>query len=196
MGGSRPHSELFFCGKPSQNSPKPVLIFWSSIPCVFCLYIHCQNCWFYDLSVLSMSDVSDGFPKKNLGGGWVGGVSAIQFFFDFLKLLQSPLGPWLLVEHTPSITVLQRLLSWAILSICCQPCLICMMPVSMTCRQVIFGCSLFLHPCVFHVAACLHLLYVGAWHYHGVAKAFSWQLNWHQCFIIHSPATTNFVQNI
>ena len=28
----------FFGGKSSQNSPKPVLIFWSSIPCVFCLY--------------------------------------------------------------------------------------------------------------------------------------------------------------
>ena len=28
-------------GKSSQNSSKPVLIFWSSIPCVFCLYIHC-----------------------------------------------------------------------------------------------------------------------------------------------------------
>ena len=27
--------------KSSQNSPKPALIFWSSIPCVFCLYIHC-----------------------------------------------------------------------------------------------------------------------------------------------------------
>ena len=32
---------FFFCGKLSQNSPKPVLIFWSSGPCVFCLYIHC-----------------------------------------------------------------------------------------------------------------------------------------------------------
>ena len=31
----------FFVEKSSQNSPKPVLIFWSSIPCVFCLYIHC-----------------------------------------------------------------------------------------------------------------------------------------------------------
>ena len=28
------------CGKSSQNIPKPVLIFWSSIPRVFCLYIH------------------------------------------------------------------------------------------------------------------------------------------------------------
>ena len=27
-------------GKSSQNSSKPVLIFWSSIPCVFCLYIY------------------------------------------------------------------------------------------------------------------------------------------------------------
>ena len=32
---------IFFCGKSYQNSPKPVLIFWSSIPCVFCL--HCQK---------------------------------------------------------------------------------------------------------------------------------------------------------
>ena len=33
----------FFCGKSSQNSPKPVVIFLSSIPCVFCLYIHCYK---------------------------------------------------------------------------------------------------------------------------------------------------------
>ena len=39
-GGSRSHLEYSFFGKSSQNSPKPVLIFWSSIPCVFCLYIH------------------------------------------------------------------------------------------------------------------------------------------------------------
>ena len=31
----------FFVGKSSQNSRKPVVIFWSSIPCVFCLYMHC-----------------------------------------------------------------------------------------------------------------------------------------------------------
>ena len=35
VGGSRSHSEWFFLGKPSQNSPKPELIFWGSIPCVF-----------------------------------------------------------------------------------------------------------------------------------------------------------------
>ena len=39
--GSRSHSDFCFVGKSSQNSSKPVLIFWSSIPCVFCLYIHC-----------------------------------------------------------------------------------------------------------------------------------------------------------
>ena len=31
---------LFF-EKSSQNSPKPVVIFCSSIPCLFCLYMHC-----------------------------------------------------------------------------------------------------------------------------------------------------------
>ena len=39
VGGS--HSDFVVVGKSSPNSPKPVLIFWSSIPCVFCLYIHC-----------------------------------------------------------------------------------------------------------------------------------------------------------
>ena len=31
MGGSRSHSECFFVGKSSRNSPKPVLIFWSTV---------------------------------------------------------------------------------------------------------------------------------------------------------------------
>ena len=35
---------------------------------------------YYDLSVLSMSVT--GF-QKSLAGGWVGGVSSIQFFLDF-----------------------------------------------------------------------------------------------------------------
>ena len=39
----------------------------------------------YDLSVLA--SVTDGFPKKkNIWiGGWVGGLSSIQFFFGFLE---------------------------------------------------------------------------------------------------------------
>ena len=45
-------------GKSCQNSPIPVLIFWSSILCVLCFYIHCillkvVSC--YDLNVRSMS---------------------------------------------------------------------------------------------------------------------------------------------
>ena len=52
MGGSKSHSECFVAGKSSQNSPKPVLIFWSSIPCVFCLYTLLKVVGYYDLSVL------------------------------------------------------------------------------------------------------------------------------------------------
>ena len=60
MGGSLTLN--FLCGK-SQNSPKPVLIFWSSIPCLL------KVVGYYDLSVLSMSVM--GFQKKF---GWgVGG---------------------------------------------------------------------------------------------------------------------------
>ena len=78
-GCSKSHSEFFF-GKSSQNTSKPVQIFWSSMPYVFCLYIHCYKVVsYYDLSVLSMSVM--GFQKKSLDGGWVGGVSSIQFFF-------------------------------------------------------------------------------------------------------------------
>ena len=40
---------------------------------------------YYDLRVLSMSVM--GFQKKSLDDGWVGGVSSIQFFFDFLIFL-------------------------------------------------------------------------------------------------------------
>ena len=39
-GWVSPGLTLNFLGKSSQNSSKPVLIFWSSIPYVFCLYMH------------------------------------------------------------------------------------------------------------------------------------------------------------
>ena len=60
-----------------------MVIFWSSIPCVFCLYTLLKVVGYYDLSVLSMSVM--GFHQKNLDvGGWVGGVSSMQVFFgDF-----------------------------------------------------------------------------------------------------------------
>ena len=78
MGGSRFHYEFFFLGKIVPKQPeKPVLIFWSSIPRVFCLYVQ-KVVGYYDLSVLSTSLMD--FQKK-LDGGWVGGVSSIQFFY-------------------------------------------------------------------------------------------------------------------
>ena len=55
-----------FFGESSQNSPIPVLIYWSSIPCVFCLYIG----W---------------------GGEWVG-WAASNFFWDFFNFA-NPLIP-------------------------------------------------------------------------------------------------------
>ena len=58
-------------------------MFWSSIPCVFCLYTLRKVVGYCDLSVLSMSVM--GFQKKSLDGGWVGGVSSIQFCFGFLE---------------------------------------------------------------------------------------------------------------
>ena len=38
----------------------------------------------YDLSVLAMSRMGFQKKKKNWIGGWVGGLSSIQFFFGFL----------------------------------------------------------------------------------------------------------------
>ena len=58
VGGSRSHSEFFCVGKSSQNSPKPVLIFWSSIPCVgpiLSVYTLLKVVGYYDLSILTMS---------------------------------------------------------------------------------------------------------------------------------------------
>ena len=80
--GPRSHSEFFLVGKSSQNTSKPVQIFWSSIPCVFCLYIPC-----YKLLVV----MTWGFcpcqwwvSKKKFGwgvGGWT--LSKFFLFLDF-----------------------------------------------------------------------------------------------------------------
>ena len=64
MGGYKSHSDFYFFGKSSQNSPKPVLIFWNSIPCVFCIDKSCLL--LHDLSILSMSVMC--FQKKSLDG--------------------------------------------------------------------------------------------------------------------------------
>ena len=61
-----------FFGKSSKNSPKPVLIFWSSIARVFCLYTLLKVVGYYDFQECSVH-VSDGSPKKVwMWGGWVG----------------------------------------------------------------------------------------------------------------------------
>ena len=64
---------FFFFGKSTQNSPKPVLIFWSSIPymCILTVYALQKVVGYYDLSVLSMSVM--GLDR----------VRSIQFFLDF-----------------------------------------------------------------------------------------------------------------
>ena len=69
VGGSKSHSDFFF--KSSQNSPKPVLIFWSAQH-TMCTLLKVVG--YYDLSVLSMSVM--GFKKKV----WMD-VSSIQVFF-------------------------------------------------------------------------------------------------------------------
>ena len=78
----------FLCvGKSSKNSPKPVLIFLSSIPCVYML-LKCVG--YYDLSVLSMSVI--GLQKKKFGwrvGGW-GELSNFFWMFGNFLTLQSP----------------------------------------------------------------------------------------------------------
>ena len=75
-------TRIFFGGKSTQNSNKPVLIFWSSITCVFCLYYTLiKVVGYYDLSVLSMSVM--GFQKVWMGGGW---GELDQFFFWIFRI--------------------------------------------------------------------------------------------------------------
>ena len=69
MGGSRSLRIFFF--KSSQNCSKPLLIFWSSIQYVFCLYTLLKVVNYYDIRVLSMSVM--GLQKKEVWmgvGGW------------------------------------------------------------------------------------------------------------------------------
>ena len=92
VGGSRSHFEFFFFfGKSSQNSPKPVVKFWSSIPCVFCMYALLKVVGYNDLTVLSMSVM--GFKKK-FGwrvGGWGELYPNVFGIFGIFLTLQSSL---------------------------------------------------------------------------------------------------------
>ena len=65
--------------------------------CVFCLYT--KGVSYYDLSVLSMSVVSN--KIKSFDGRWVGGVSSIQVcfgFFEFFLTLQTPLPSFVSIQ--------------------------------------------------------------------------------------------------
>ena len=87
---------FFARGKLSQNSPKPVVIFLSSIPCVFCLDIS-KSCW---LLLFSCSvHVSDWFNKNWMAGGWVGWALSIFVWifwnlFNFAKPLCAVVEIW------------------------------------------------------------------------------------------------------
>ena len=63
---------------------------------VYTLYI-IKSCYYYDLSVLSMS-VMD-FQKRSLDGGGVGGVSSIQFYFWNLFNFAMPIRHALLSQN-------------------------------------------------------------------------------------------------
>ena len=78
-----------------------------------------------------------------------------------LEFMDGPLGPWLLLEHRPCTTSLQRLLSWAILSSCFQLSPVCVMSASRSRRQVFFGLPLFRLPWGLHVIAYLVMLVFG-----------------------------------
>ena len=106
VGGWVQVSLGIFFGKSSQNSPKPVLIFWSSTVtmCILYVYILLTVFGFYDLSILSMSMM--GF-QKSLDGGWVGEVSSIQVYFGFLeffKLCKAPYLSFLYLHSFPDRT--------------------------------------------------------------------------------------------
>ena len=79
----------FFCfGKSSQNSPKWILIFWSSIPCVFCLYFAILLVIMIWVFCPSQRWVS----KKKFEWGWVERYPSFFWIFGIFLTLQSPLG--------------------------------------------------------------------------------------------------------
>ena len=89
VGGWGQVSLGIFFWKSSQNSPKPVLIFWNSIPyvCIMPVYTLLKVISYHDLSVLSMSVM--GFQKRN----FVWALSNFIFwifwnFFNFAKPLR------------------------------------------------------------------------------------------------------------
>ena len=80
VGGWVQVSLGIFFGKSSKNSPKPVLVFWSSTPatmCILSVYTLLKVVVYYDLSVRPMLVM--GFQKKN----WMGVDLYPSFCVDF-----------------------------------------------------------------------------------------------------------------
>ena len=65
--------------------------------------------------------------------------TSINFYNIIFHKYYFYLSPWLLLEHRPCTTSLQRLLCWAILSSCSQLSPVCVMSASRSRRQVFFG---------------------------------------------------------
>ena len=113
MGGPCLTRNFFLFGKSSQNSPKPGLIFWSSIPCVNILSVYTllKVVGYYDLSVLSMSVM--GFQRKSLGG-WGELYPSVVFdflnFFNFAKPLTDSCK--LCVSRCDQISNRSGLMAW------------------------------------------------------------------------------------
>ena len=85
----------------------------------------------------------------------------VAFLLKYEQCITYLLRPLTPPGHRPSTTFLQRLLSWAILSSCCQPFPVCLMSASRSRRKVFFGLPLFLLPWGFHIRACLVMLVLG-----------------------------------
>ena len=80
LGALQRNLRIFFFNHPEIALDQYLLIFWSSIQYVFCLYnTLLKVVSYYDLSVFSMPMI--GFQKKI--GGSVGGVSSTQVYFGF-----------------------------------------------------------------------------------------------------------------
>ena len=75
--------------------------------CILSVHTLLKVVGYYDLSVLSMSVMG----YKKLDGGWVGGVSSIQFFlafFDFFNFAK-PLRPAQFIRLMPTTVSRQKL---------------------------------------------------------------------------------------
>ena len=87
------HSRNIAIEAAATNAEFTVLIFWSSIPCVFCLHVYTlvKVVGYYDLSGLSMSVIVFQKEKFKWGvGGWGELYPILFWIFGIVLTLQSP----------------------------------------------------------------------------------------------------------